>query len=507
MKILKYIEDLKLEIIVFVSGAVVMVLEIVGSRILAPYLGTSIFVWTSLIGVVLGSLALGYYFGGRLADKRASYMVLGRVLLYAQLALIFTVLFESSVLPLLQKTNYDLRSTAVLAGILFFGPASVLLGVISPYCVKLKLDDLKSSGETVGSLYALSTLGSILGTFLTGFVLFSYFRTSQILFFLIFILGVLSIVSYSKERSLMVKILVILVALGLFLANEIYYRDNIQKGFIDTDTSYNRIWIVDKKEEDNRLRRYMFIDKSSSTAIYLDTKESPFEYVNLFDAVNYYKPDAGKVLVLGGAGYSYPRHYLEMHSQTNMDVVEIDPGQTELAKRYFYLVEDPRLNVIHEDGRTYINKYSKEQGRKYDIIFADAFNSLYAIPFHLLSKEFVSELYNSTNDDGIVVLNLISAVSGDQSKLFDSVYKTYRSVFPYVDIYSTFNSTPNLPQNIVFVAYKKNVVMPEEFKSSKAAANLVDKRYLAEAKSGGIVLTDDYAPVESMVFEIIRDIN
>ena len=160
-----------LEIIVFVSGAVVMVYELVGSRIFAPYLGTSLVVWTSLIGVILGSLSLGYWWGGRLADKKPQAQILAFVLLGAAFFVGSTVFFQASVLFYLQEVFTDLRFSSILGAVVLFAPASVLFGMVSPYTVKLKLEKLSLSGATVGQLYAISTIGSIVGTFAGGFFL------------------------------------------------------------------------------------------------------------------------------------------------------------------------------------------------------------------------------------------------------------------------------------------------------------------------------------------------
>ncbi|MFH1533488.1 MAG: fused MFS/spermidine synthase, partial [Nitrospirota bacterium] len=158
-----------LEIIVFFSGAIVMVLELVGSRVLAPYVGTSILVWTSLIGIILGSLSLGYYLGGRIADKKASFRILAFILFSAAILITLTTLIKSPVLTFIQTSIRDLRTASVVATILLFTPASIALGMVSPYSVKLKLHRLEATGRTVGNLYALSTIGSIVGTFLAGF--------------------------------------------------------------------------------------------------------------------------------------------------------------------------------------------------------------------------------------------------------------------------------------------------------------------------------------------------
>ena len=170
-----------LELIVFICGAVVMIFEIVGSRILGPYIGTSIFVWTSLIGIILASLSLGYWFGGKMADKNPSYKQLAWIIIIAAFFIGLTITGKDSLLNLLSRQFTGIRIQAVVSTIFLFAPASVFLGMVTPYAVRLKIKDVQSSGRTVGNLYAISTIGSIIGTFLAGFVLIPFLGTNNIL--------------------------------------------------------------------------------------------------------------------------------------------------------------------------------------------------------------------------------------------------------------------------------------------------------------------------------------
>ena len=177
-----------LEFVVFVCGVVVMIFEIVGSRILGPYLGTSIFVWTSLIGIILGSLSLGYWLGGIIADKKPSYVLLSWIILLAALFIGLTITGKDIVLRNLPVLFGGIRTQSIIASLCLFAPTSILLGMVTPYAVKLKIKDIKTSGKTVGNLYAISTIGSIIGTFLAGFFLIPSFGSTNILYFLLFYL-------------------------------------------------------------------------------------------------------------------------------------------------------------------------------------------------------------------------------------------------------------------------------------------------------------------------------
>ena len=216
-----------LEIIVFICGAVVMILELVGSRVLAPYVGTSIIVWTSLIGIILGSLSLGYWWGGKIADRKPNYKTFSMIIFIPAVYIGLITFLKSIVLEFLQNNIFSIHIGATLATLILFAPPSVLLGMISPYAVRLKIRDLDHSGATVGSLYAISTIGSIVGTFLAGFVLIAYCGSTNILLILSLILILTSIIAYSKSR-LMVKTLIMISISFSFIAVH-SYDDYLEK--------------------------------------------------------------------------------------------------------------------------------------------------------------------------------------------------------------------------------------------------------------------------------------
>jgi predicted membrane-bound spermidine synthase len=177
-----------LEIVVFVCGAVVMAYEIVGSRMLGPYVGTSMVVWSSIIGIILLSLSLGYYYGGKLADKNPKHKNLAIIVIVSALLIIISTLFKDTLLNGLLNITNNVKVVSVLASILLFSLPAIGLGMVSPFAARLKMKDVKTSGATVGYLYAISTLGSITGTFLAGFYFIPSFRITTILMILALIL-------------------------------------------------------------------------------------------------------------------------------------------------------------------------------------------------------------------------------------------------------------------------------------------------------------------------------
>jgi spermidine synthase len=492
------IKQYKLEIIVFVSGAVVMVLEMAGSRVFAPYLGTSIYIWTSLIGVIMGSLSLGYYWGGRLADKGANYKTLSKLLLIAGALVLLMDVLKDLVLNLVASGLTDPKTTSVFASLVLFAPPSVLLGMVSPYAVRLKIDDLKTSGTTVGNLYAISTVGSIVGTFLSGFVLIAFFGTSNIILILALTLIVLAIFTNYSDR-LTLKLVFLVVSMGAFAVSGLLNKEMLRVGFIDKDTMYNRVWIFNSKYgKEQKLVRRMNLNKQNASAMYLDGSEDiVFDYQKFYNLIGVFNPEIKSAVLYGGAAYSYPKQFLKQFPLARMDVVEIDPGLTALAEKYFNLKMSDRLGVFHEDARVFLNRGSAV---KYDAAFMDAFDSYYSLPNHLTTLEAVQKISDSLNDKGILFTNLISSFEGDKSGFFKAEYATYKKVFPQVYAYQVKKLASNKVQNIVLIAFKD-----KDFKynfSGISVGSDLGGLYKINMTDSGMILTDEFAPIEKFFINI-----
>jgi len=488
---MKFLSEYKLEIIVFVSGAVVMILEMAGSRAMAPYLGTSLFVWTGLIGVIMSSLSIGYYWGGKLADKKADYRNLSKILFFAGIAILVMNLVKSPLLFMIQMSTIDLRMGSIFGSIILFSIPSILLGVVSPYAVKLKLNSLKTSGVTVGSLYAISTAGSIFGTFLAGFFLISYLGTTNILFLLSGILFVLSLFTYSKGFIYSRTIVIVLLCLSIFV-NESLSIKNKNLGFLDIDTQYNRVIIFNDIDRDTgKPIKRMNLGNQFASAMFLDNDSLVHQYHYYYNLAEYFRPDITRALIMGGAGYSYQKEFLTRYPNAKLDVVEIDPGLTDLAKKYFRLKENPNLQIFHEDARVFLNKNLT----KYDVVYVDALNTNESIPFHLVTKETVQKIYDSLNNGGVVVTNTISTLSGEKGDFLESEYLTYKSIFPQVHIFPVVSSSPNVNQNIILIGLKTDK------KFDLIGIGTDYEKYLShlwtkEIPNNGLILTDDFSPVE-----------
>ncbi len=492
-----------LEIIVFICGAVVMILELVGSRVLSPYLGTSIVVWTSLIGIILGSLSLGYWWGGTIADKRPNYRAFSSIIFGSAMLIGFITLAKTVVLEFLQTSVGSVHVAASLATLILFAPPSTLLGMVSPYAVKLKMKDIEHSGTTVGSLYAISTVGSIAGTFLAGFFLIAYFGSTRILLFLSIVLTATSLLAYFRSfPALKIGMLSSLI-LSLLLADS-YAAFQKKQGFIDVDTQYNRVWIYKSVDSatDRPIRVMVTNPEETQSAMFLDDDDDlVLRYTRFYRLAGHFKPELKMSLMIGGAGYSYPKDYLRRFPDARMDVVEIDPQLTKLARQYFNLKDNARLKIHHEDGRTFLNTTKT----KYDVIFGDAFNSFYSIPYQLTTQEAVLRMHGLLNEGGVVIENIISSIEGEKGRFLRAEYATFASVFPQVYLFPVRDAEDGSGvQNVMLIALK----------SEREAALKNDDQelsaYLQHLWTGKIstdvpLLTDDFAPVDNYILKIVEN--
>lgn len=484
-----------------------MALELVGSRILAPYIGTSILVWTSLIGTIMSCLSLGYFWGGKLADKNPSASKLS--------AILFIGGFFAGLIPLLDKIfgpviyqAYFIQPElgAIIGAVILFAIPNVLLGMVSPYCVRIKIHNLESSGSEVGSLYAVSTLGSIVGTFAGGFFLISHLGSQETVWIISAVLIFLSAILYLSDKSrkkLSTASLVGIIFCIFVLSSGTFALANSKGNFLaDVDTDYSRVWVFDGSYGPwKRPARFMTNSLDSiQSGMYLDNpNELIFEYLKMYDLYKIEKPEIKNALAVGGSAYSYPKYFLKENPKSSLDVVEIDPKVTELAKKYFGLKDDPRLEIFHEDARTYLNTNKK----KYDAVFMDAFLSYLAIPYQLTTEESVQKIYDSLNQDGVLATNIISSVTGKKSGFFEAEYATYKKVFPFV---YAFKAEPDRPdgdiQNIMLLAVKSD--KEPSLKTSDPVLKNFLSRKIEPPKNGEPILTDNFAPVEKYVSKFFR---
>lgn len=486
---------LSLNSAVFLCGAIVMIYEITGSRIVSPFIGTSTYVWTSLIGTILGALSFGYWLGGRMADKHPDVRILAGAIFFAGGAVSVTILLKEVLLSAIGSAPLGIGFKAVLASLFLFAPASVLLGFVTPYAAKLRISSLDVSGRTVGRLYALSTIGSIVGTFAAGFVLIPFVgsvRTLYLIAALLFAVS-LSLAAFSFTRANITIVTLFILAVSLNEMSSYYLHKTA--GLNDIDTEYSRVQIFRTTDpRSGRPIQAMAIDPYfTQSAVFLDSDELVFDYNKYYDLAEHFKPGPRKTLMIGGAGYTYPKHFAETFVNSTIDVVEIDPKMTEIAGEFFRLKSNPRLKSIHEDGRVFLNSAPSKQ---YDAVLMDAFTSLFTVPHQLTTIEAVREIDRILADDGVVIFNVGSALTGEGSRFFQAEFKTYQQIFPRVLVFKVNREhSGERLQNLIIVACKSANKAGLE-SSDPAFADLLSHIVEYQNDTEIPILTDDLAPVE-----------
>lgn len=484
-----------LDVVVLICGAVVMIYEITGSRVLAPFIGTSTYIWTSLIGVILGALSLGYWLGGRMADRVPRKSVLASAILAAAGLIALTTLVKDPFLTAIAAFPTGLEIKSVIAALILFAPASVALGFVTPYAVKLRMGTIGEAGRTVGRLYGLSTIGSIVGTFASGFILLPFLGSNRTLYLITSALLVVTLllIPFRFDRRNTAVLVVLLFAIA---ANELTsYAMYRSIGFEDIDTEYSRVRIFRTTDPTTQrpIEAMTFDPHSTQSAIFVDSDELVFEYTKFYHLIRVLKPDFQKSLMIGGAGYSFPKAYLASYPTASLDVVEIDPALTQIARRRFRLKDDPRLRIFHEDGRVFLNR---TEPATYDVVMIDAFGSLFSVPYQLTTLEAVQHIHRSLTDNGVVVFNIGSAIRGDASLFLQAEFATYRQVFPSVDILKIRPERPDDQlQNLIVVACKRECLSAAT-DDDPAIASLLTRRHTSDFPITVPVLTDELAPVD-----------
>lgn len=473
-----------------------MILEIVGSRILAPYFGTSTIVWTGLIGIILACLSLGYLLGGILADRRLNYRVLGSLLFIPAVFVGIVSVVEPALLAMIQNMTAGIRMGTVVGAVSLFGLPGVLLGMVLPYAIRLKLHSLDHSGRTIGRVYAISTVGSITGTFLAGFFLIAYLGSRHILLVLSLLLLALSWFPFyrgvARAKSDVFVLLVITAAaiLGAHAALKTPSQYSV-----DIDTAYNRVWIYENTDRaTNRPVRNMATDPLViQSEMYLDRDDDLVDgYANFYRLAEHFKPGFRKSLMIGGAGYAYPKDYLRRFKGATLDVVEIDPGMTALARQFFNLEDDPRLTIFHQDGRTFLNQTQD----KYDVIMVDALRSFYSVPYQLSTIEAIAKIRDRLTEDGVLFINMIGAIEGDNGRFVRAEYATCKRLFPRVYLFPTqTRNNGQQVQNIMLVATRSDKRIVLDNRDSELTRYL-NEIWVKKIPDDVPVLTDDFAPVD-----------
>lgn len=495
--------------LVFLAGACVMILEIVAARLVARHVGSSLYTWTSIIGVVLAGLSLGNWLGGVVADRVPAKQV--RVVLAALftgssilcLSVLYTHWFVFDLPP---DWSWPLR---IFTGVTlaFFLPA-VTLGMISPIVAKWAVTQGHALGRTLGDLYAWGSIGAIVGTLAAGFLLIPYLGSALVIALVSIVLAAVG-VALSVQVWSLTWLFVTLLVTGLGLSSwgwaatggqRLGLQPPPQHEYFD-ETAYQTVWVTETEPGVYRV----VLDGLTHGYVSPDQPEAlHYEYLDIYRAVmlgtmhgNY----APASLLLGGGSYTYPRWLADAFPQARTLVAEIDPGVTRAVRAATGMDADPGFEIRHQDARQAAMDLVQDNAR-FDYVFGDAFQDL-IVPQHLTTLEFMRLLHALLDDDGMVLTNVIDRYT--QPAFLGAFIETSAQVFEHVDVFSS-KVVDELGSRTTFVVVASKRPLPQA-RIAEAADALDAKLYRltqnevmqARERAGRRVLTDDHAPVEYLL--------
>ena len=481
-----------LEITVFLSGALTMMLELIAARVLSPYVGSSNLIWTTIIGIMLTSMSIGYWFGGKIADKNKEndIKILSNYLLISAIATSIIPILEVVFIDVLSQLSSNLIFVAIICATVTFGIPSFLLATVSPIAVKIKNNNMDHIGATSGKISSLSTIGSIFGTFFAGFILIPNLGVRNIILGCSILLWILSVYLFNKKdkKYYILMIVELLIIIGLNILGGYLFQVRNPEITRDVDSEYSRIWVTNLDVGETTYKTLQ-VDTGLESYINQETGEMGATYLYYYDLFEYYNKEANDALMIGGAAYTYPMHYLKKYQNKTIDVVEIDEKMTQIAEEEFGLDKNnPNLGLITQDGRSYLNYNEK----KYDTVFIDAFKGLNA-PFELTTYEAMQKVYNSLDENGTVITNIISAIEGDDADFIKYEYSTYKAIFDDVKVFQVNpNHSDDEEQNLILVGIKGNgnINTDKEEEYGELLSNEIK-----DFTSDKPIITDDYAPI------------
>jgi len=523
----------RLALLVFTIGAVTLGVELSAARLLEPAFGNNQIVWASLIGLILLYLALGAWIGGRLADRypHPRYLVLVATLAAVGVALI--PLFSSSVLRMaatgMDSFAVNLLAGSLLAVLLLLSVPGILLGMVSPWAVRLAISDLQMTGQTVGRLYATATAGSIVGTFLPVLWLIPTFGTRWTFFILALVLATILILISLREQHRWVPLIGLIIILGLAFFGR--PRDAIRgewdsgaTGAIlyEDESRYNYIAVREWGTE----RHLKLNDGIGIHSVYhpdMLLSQGIWDYFLLAPLFGQaalepssqediqpeeIRPD--NVLLIGLAAGTVSELLTNVYGPIPITGIELDSQIIEVGQRYFEM-NQPNLTAIAADGRHWLARQPKEA--KWEMVAVDAYRPPY-IPFHLTTVEFFTLVRDHMTEEGVLAINV--GRTANNFALVDSLVSTLSVVFPSVHIIDEPGPAQNLGNSLVVATmeltqlerYEQNIAglsaeFPAEFVTF--AQKTVTRIRAAQASVELRPFTDDHAPVERVVHGIVWD--
>ncbi len=479
--------------LVFLSSAAVLVLEILAARLLAPYVGVTLEVYTAIIGVILGGIALGSWLGGKFADRFDPRGMIGPLLIFGGILAFLS-------LPLVDGLGSGLRgataaTTTVLTFLAFFAPAAVL-SAVTPAVIKLRLASLDETGRVVGRLSAISTTGAIVGTFLTGFVLVAAWPSRPVVRIVaigLVLLGIGVSLWLRRVRPLSIGSVVAAVLAGLLSFAATHPCEH--------ESAYFCAYV--EQDPDRESGRMLWLDTLRHSYVDLeDPSYLEFTYMQWFsDALTAMAPEGGPLdtLHIGGAGFTMPQYLRAEHPGSTSTVLELDPLLVDLAEEELGLELDDDIEVLTGDARLGIQR---TEPAGYDVVIGDAFGGV-AVPWHLATVEFTEQIHQRLRPDGVYVMNLVDYAERD---FLRAEAATVDAVFEHVAVIGApenFGPTRgDVGGNFVVIASEQPLPLDGIREANRARARedrILHGEDLDEFMGDAMVLTDDHAPVDQLL--------
>ena len=523
--------------IVFFSSACVMVVELVAGRLTARHLGTSLYTWTSIIGVILAGISLGNFLGGRLADRCRPERTLGWLFLASSAACLASLFLNRLVAeaasgsPAGWQLGYPAR--VVLSTAIAFLLPALALGTISPVTAKMAVSRGRGVGATLGSVYAWGAVGSILGTFATGFWLIAALGARGVVIAVAGGLGLIGLIlgPWRVLHALWVTALLVLFWLSQTTPDRFFEaacRAGLQDGWQvhpesrtfqrfrwARDSNYQFIHVYDDGGMTGLPSgRLLMLDTLHHAFVDLENpRHLEFRYEQIYGALTERCMQGRgplRAFFLGGGGYTFPRWILERFPGSRCDVAEIDPAVLEACHQAMGLSRHTPIRTVLQDARVAVNQLRPDE--RYDLIIGDAFSDL-AVPWHLTTLEFQGQLRKHLAPGGVVLTNLIEDYEAG-GKFLGAYIQTAGQVFEHVLVFSTDPAGVGPGQrNYVIVAtdradpdlYADLLALGPGHGTGFPGAALTEANLAALARRcGRRVLTDDDAPVENLLAPIVR---
>ncbi len=474
----------------FVTGASTLVLEIAGTRVISPYYGSSLYCWSALITVTLIALAGGYSLGGRFADRTPHLTLFARLLCFGGLAVAFVPVLRVPVLKATSALGVQLGALASATALV--APALLLLSALGPLAIRLTASGLDDVGRSSGDVYALSTLGSVIGAVLAGFVLIPHVPVSTILYALACLLLLLGALGFrlSSAKQPLGSLAAAAAAALLALWPRHAPATNI---LFNQETAYGQVKVVDFQDQ----KRYLLVNGASQSVMLLKSGESDSQYIRSLEWAPLLRPAAKRALVIGlGAGL-LPKAFEREYGLVT-DAIEIDPVVARVAREHFGFA--PRGEVFVADGRTQLEL----RPTRYGLVVLDAFGAE-SPPHHLFTREAFEAIKRRLEPGGVLAINFVSLLDPPGDAAWLSAYRTLASVFPELRAYRASDPIDRLG-NILFFA--SDAPLEDTGASEKArpyTRHDIQLMLSREVKPGprelarARLLEDDYAPIEFLL--------